>query len=125
MIRRINSGRFLILKKKETDVVESKHLFAGVCRSDVMNKLGLGVLGLGEGRSIISAGIRSERWNVAHLCDINEQLGKERCREFKLDCFTTSVDGLLANEAVDVVGVYTPDHLHAEHIIKSLQAGKH
>jgi predicted dehydrogenase len=92
-----------------------------------MKKLGLGVLGLGEGRSIISAGVNSDLWHVVQLCDINEQLGRERCREFALNphLFTTSLDQLLANPAVDVVGIYTPDHLHAEHIIKSLQAGKH
>ncbi len=90
-----------------------------------MKKLGLGVLGLGEGRSIISAGINSDLWDVVQLCDINEALGRERCREFDLDCFTNSFDELLANPAIDVVGIYTPDHLHAEHIIKSLHAGKH
>jgi predicted dehydrogenase len=90
-----------------------------------MNKLGLGVLGLGEGRSIISAGIRSEMWNVVQICDIDEQLGKERSREFNLSSFTASFDELLANKAVDVIGVYTPDHLHAEHVIRSLRAGKH
>jgi predicted dehydrogenase len=90
-----------------------------------MKKLGLGVLGLGEGRSIISAGIHSDLWRVVQLCDINQELGAERSREFNLDCFTASFDELLANKSVDVVGVYTPDHLHAEHVIKSLQAGKH
>ena len=89
--------------------------------------LGLGVLGLGEGRSIISAGVNSELWNVVQMCDINAQLGAERCREFSLspERFTTSLDDLLANKAVDVVGIYTPDHIHAEHTIKALQAGKH
>ena len=90
-------------------------------------KLGLGVLGLGEGRSIISAGVNSDLWNVVQLCDINEQLGRERCHEFALkpEIFTASLDTLLANPLVDVVGIYTPDHLHAEHAIRSLQAGKH
>src|SRR6185436_1711710 len=90
-----------------------------------MKKLGLGVLGLGEGRSIISAGLNSELWNVVMLCDVNEQLGKERCHEFNLSNFTTSLDTLLANKNVDVIGIYTPDHLHAEHVIKCLRAGKH
>ena len=92
-----------------------------------MKKLGLGVLGLGEGRSIISAGINSELWEVVQLCDINEKLGAERCREFGLkpECYTNSLDTMLSNGAVDVVGIYTPDHLHAEHAIRALQAGKH
>jgi predicted dehydrogenase len=88
-------------------------------------KLSLGVLGLGEGRSIISAGVKSPAWNVAQLCDLNEDLCRVRCREFGVPRYTTSFEELLANESVDVVGVYTPDHLHAEHVIRSLRAGKH
>lgn len=92
-----------------------------------MKTLGLGVLGLGEGRSIISAGLRSELWDVVALCDLNADLGRERCAEFSLPSskFTTSLDALLSNPAVDVVGIYTPDHLHADHVIRALKAGKH
>ena len=90
-----------------------------------MKKLGLGVLGLGEGRSIISGALNSELWQVVQLCDLNEKLGRERCHEFSLSNFTTSMDELLANPAVEVVGIYTPDHLHAEHVIRVLRAGKH
>ena len=90
-----------------------------------MKKLGLGVLGLGEGRSIISAAVNSQLWEVILLCDLNEKLGRERCQEFNLNWFTTSFDELLADPKVDVVGIYTPDHLHAGHVIKALQAGKH
>jgi predicted dehydrogenase len=90
-------------------------------------KLGLAVLGLGEGRSIISAGVSSRSWQVVALCDLNETLGRERCAEFHLPVanFTKSYDEVLANPAVDVVGIYTPDHLHAEHVIRALRAGKH
>jgi len=90
-----------------------------------MKRLGLGVLGLGEGRSIISGALNSPLWEVIRLCDLNENLGKERCHEFGLSRFTTSLDELLADPEVDVVGIYTPDHLHAEHVIAALRAGKH
>ena len=92
-----------------------------------MKPLGLGVLGLGEGRSIISAGLRSDRWQIAALCDLDDTLGRERCAEFGLPaaCFTASLDTLLARPDVDVVGIYTPDHLHAEHVLRALRAGKH
>lgn len=92
-----------------------------------MKKLGLGVLGLGEGRSIISAGVHSDLWDVVALCDLNEALGHERCAEFGLPpaIFTRDLDALLANPAVDVVGIYTPDHLHADHVLRVLRAGKH
>lgn len=92
-----------------------------------MKPLGLGVLGLGEGRSILSAGVHSELWQVAALCDLNADLGRARCAEFGLDpaLYTSSYAAMLANPAVDVVGIYTPDHLHADHVIAALQAGKH
>jgi len=87
--------------------------------------LGLGVLGLGEGRSIISAGVHSTLWNVVCLCDTNEALARKRCAEFGLSRFTTDYDAMLADANIDVVGVYTPDHLHADHILRALDAGKH
>jgi predicted dehydrogenase len=92
-----------------------------------MKTLGLGVLGLGEGRSIISAGVESPLWRVARLCDLSEALGRERCAEFSLPeaAFTKSYEEMLRDPAVDVIGVYTPDHLHAEHVLTALAAGKH
>lgn len=90
-----------------------------------MAKLRLGVLGLGEGRSIISAALNSELWELAMLCDKNEALCQERCAEFRFDRYTTNLEELLANASIDVVGIYTPDPLHAEHIKACLDAGKH
>lgn len=90
-----------------------------------MKPIGLGVLGLGEGRSIVSAAVQSRLWHVACLCDTNESLCRERCAEFGLSEYTTDLAVLLSNPDVDVVGIYTPDHLHAEHIIRCLDAGKH
>lgn len=90
-----------------------------------MKKLGLGVLGLGEGRSIISAGVNSDLWDVVQLCDVNEDLCRSRCAEFGLKHYTDSYEEMLSNDAVDVVGIYTPDHLHADHVLSALNAGKH
>jgi predicted dehydrogenase len=90
-----------------------------------MQPLGLGVLGLGEGRSIISAGVHSDLWRVACLCDTNAALARQRCAEFGVDAYTTDYREMLARDDVDVVGIYTPDHLHADHIIAALAAGKH
>lgn len=92
-----------------------------------MKTLGLAVLGLGEGRSIISAGLESPLWDVIRLCDLDERRGHERVAEFRLEpaCFTTSYAEVLADPAVDAIGIYTPDHLHATHVIQALEAGKH
>lgn len=88
-------------------------------------KLGLGVLGLGEGRSIISACLASELWELVNICDLNEELCQRRCAEFGLTQSTRSYDEMLADDRIDVIGIYTPDQLHAEHICQALNAGKH
>jgi predicted dehydrogenase len=90
-----------------------------------MDPLGLGVVGLGEGRSIISAAMQSDRWVVIRLCDLDAELRARRCQEFGVASSTGSLDELLSDPAIDVVGIYTPDHLHAEHVIRALRAGKH
>ncbi|HSV13491.1 MAG TPA: Gfo/Idh/MocA family oxidoreductase [Tepidisphaeraceae bacterium] len=90
-----------------------------------MAKLKLGVLGLGEGRSIISAALNSELWELARICDLNETLCKERAEEFRFPHYTTRFDEMLADPQIDVIGIYTPDPLHAGHIRQCLDAGKH
>jgi predicted dehydrogenase len=90
-----------------------------------MNKLRLGVLGLGEGRSIISAALNSELWELARICDLNEELCKERAAEFRFPHYTTKFDDLLSDDSIDAIGIYTPDPLHARHIGQCLEAGKH
>lgn len=34
----------------------------------------LGILGLGEGRSVISAALSSPHWEIGNICDLNESL---------------------------------------------------
>lgn len=84
----------------------------------------LGILGLGEGRSVISAALSSPHWEIGNMCDLNEDLCKERCREFNLTRYTTRYEDLLNDPKIDVIGIYTPDQLHALHIRMALEAGK-
>lgn len=90
-----------------------------------INKYRIGVLGLGEGRSIISAAQQSEQWELANICDLNENLCLERMKEFNLDRYTLSYEEMLNDKSIDVVGIYTPDQLHGMHIRMALEAGKH
>lgn len=84
----------------------------------------LGILGLGEGRSVISAAQKSPRWEIANICDLNEELCKKRCQEFGLTVYTTLYQDMLDDPDIDVIGIYTPDQLHALHIKMALEAGK-
>jgi predicted dehydrogenase len=85
----------------------------------------LGILGLGEGRSTISAVLNSKKWVLKTICDRNEDLCKQRAREFDFHHFTTNYDDMLNDSEIDVIGIYTPDHLHATHIRMALEHGKH
>jgi Predicted dehydrogenases and related proteins len=89
------------------------------------NKYILGVVGLGEGRSILSAALSSNYFKLGNICDLNEDLCRRRCAEFGLDKFTTSYEDLLKDTAIDVIAIYTPDQFHALHIKQALLAGKH
>jgi predicted dehydrogenase len=87
--------------------------------------LKLGILGLGEGISILSAAKESKLAEPYLVCDLNEELCKERCKAFALERYTTNYEDLLSDSEVDCVAIYTPDPFHGEHIIAALEAGKH
>lgn len=93
--------------------------------NEANKKLRIGVLGLGEGRSVISAVQSSGLWELGAICDLNEQLCRERAEEFHLSGYCTDYQEMLRDESIDVIGIYTPDQLHAQHIIMALEAGKH
>lgn len=87
--------------------------------------LRLGILGLGEGRSTMSAAIESPKWDLKMICDRNEDLCRQRADEFKMYDYTTNYEDMLNDPEIDVIAIYTPDHLHAEHVKLALQHGKH
>lgn len=87
-------------------------------------KLSVGILGLGEGRSTISAVLQSEKLELKNICDTNETLCRQRCNEFSYSQHTTNYHDLLNDADIDIIAIYTPDHLHAEHIKMALEHDK-
>jgi predicted dehydrogenase len=88
-------------------------------------RLGVGVIGLHEGKTLLVALRSSGLCRPVAGCD----LSKDK-REAALECapslfVTADYDELLARPDVDIVAIYTPDHLHAEHIERAFRAGKH
>lgn len=88
-------------------------------------KLRLGILGLGEGRSTMSAAIHSEQIELVKICDLNEELGRKRMKEFDFQSYTHSYGDMLNDPTIDAIAIYTPDHLHAEHVRQALLHDKH
>ncbi len=87
--------------------------------------LNIGILGLGEGRSTMSAAIQSKKVNLKMICDQNLETCHQRADEFKMYEYTTDYNEMLQDAEIDIIAIYTPDHLHAEHIKLALQHGKH
>ncbi len=87
--------------------------------------LRLGILGLGEGRSTMSAAIESTKWDLKLICDRNEDLCRHRADEFKMYDYTTDYQEMLDDADIDVIAIYTPDHLHADHVKQALLHSKH
>jgi predicted dehydrogenase len=87
--------------------------------------LTIGILGVGEGRSTMSAALQSKKLRLKTICDRNEELCKQRCKEFDFANYTTNYEDLLNDAEIDIIAIYTPDHLHADHIKQALLHGKH
>jgi predicted dehydrogenase len=87
--------------------------------------LQLGILGLGEGRSTISAALSSKNYELKMICDVNEELCRQRAKEFDFPHYTTNYQAMLDDKDINVIAIYTPDHLHAEHVRQALLHDKH
>jgi predicted dehydrogenase len=85
----------------------------------------IGIIGLGEGRSTMSAALASDKLELQKVCDLNEDLCRKRAKEFDFHQYTTRYEDLLEDAEIDIIGIYTPDHLHAKHIKMALEHGKH
>ncbi len=88
-------------------------------------KLNIGILGLGEGRSTMSAAINSNKVHLKTICDQSLETCRQRADEFKMYDYTTEYQDMLKDDEIDIIAIYTPDHLHAEHIKLALLHGKH
>ncbi|MEL0456028.1 Gfo/Idh/MocA family oxidoreductase [Flavobacteriaceae bacterium SZ-1-7] len=87
--------------------------------------LNIAILGLGEGRSTMSAALQSKKIKLVKVCDVNEELCKTRAKEFDFNNYTTNYQDLLDDKSIDIIAIYTPDHLHAEHVKQALLHDKH
>src|SRR4051812_3968876 len=87
--------------------------------------LTIGILGLGEGRSTISAALHSSKLELKKICDVNEEMCRKRAEEFAFNQYTTRYEDMLEDPSIDAIAIYTPDHLHAQHVKMALQHNKH
>lgn len=91
--------------------------------------IGLGVIGMGPSNMASTLTLlRDEpdlRYRMTGICGLSEEVIERCAREFQVPFWTTDYRALVARDDVDVVAVFSPDALHAEHCTAALEAGKH
>jgi UDP-N-acetyl-2-amino-2-deoxyglucuronate dehydrogenase len=82
------------------------------------------IIGCGEIAASHAKAI-SENGELVAVCDIDEKKAASFAKTYNCKSYT-SIDDLLHHEKeIGIVSICTPNGLHAEHVIKSVQAGKH
>ncbi|MGD9519609.1 MAG: Gfo/Idh/MocA family protein, partial [Armatimonadota bacterium] len=87
---------------------------------------GFGVIGLGVwGEShLMTYNSTPGAWLVG-VCDVKEDLARQRAEEFGAEFWTTDYRELIAREDIAAVSVVTPDFMHREIAVAACEAGKH
>ena len=92
-------------------------------------KIGLGVIGINPTNMGSTATLLQEvpslKYELRGICAKREDILKNYAQQIGVSYWTTDYKELVKREDIDVVAVYSPDHLHAEHCAAVIQAGKH
>jgi len=88
--------------------------------------IGIGLIGIGMGRDLFYLNCEPEsRLEVRGICAATASKVEAVAKEHKIPFWTTDYRELVGRKDIDVIAVYSPDHLHAEQCIDALKAGKH
>ena len=91
-----------------------------------MDRVRLGVVGVGNIAPLNVAGyLEHERCDVVALCDPRPELADRRAREWGVPRVYGRIEDLLSDVDVDAVEILSPTHLHKDHVIAAVRAGKH
>jgi predicted dehydrogenase len=75
----------------------------------------IGILGMGAGQSLLSAILRSKLARLGRIRDRREEITAGMLQRFNLppEAFTPDYQVMLDDPEIDIIGIYTPDSLHA------------
>ena len=90
------------------------------------DRIRLGVIGAGNIAELNVAGyLEDDRCEVVAVCDTNKDVAQAAATAWGAAKVFTAVDDLLDDPAIDAVEILTPTHLHYEHVMAAVAAGKH
>ena len=87
--------------------------------------IGVGVAGTGFIGPAHIEGLRRNGIQVLGLAEETDEKARQKAAELGIPRCFGSVDEMLADPAIDVVHIATPNHLHFPHVKAALLAGKH
>ncbi len=93
------------------------------------DEIRLGIIGMGLNNMASTFAMLDDvddlRYKITAICSVPQETVDDCKTKFNVPFGTTNYKELVTRDDVDVVCVFSPDHLHAEHATAALQAGKH
>jgi len=90
-----------------------------------MDKVRVGIIGIGIGRAHLQAYKKNPKAEVIALCDLREAETKKLAEEYEVPYVFSDYKKMLAMKEIDAVSVCTPNYLHMPMTVAALEAGKH
>jgi predicted dehydrogenase len=88
--------------------------------------LGVGIIGLGMGRDLFYLNRDcSTRFEIRGVCGNHPEKTARIAGEQGIAFSTADYRALVARDDIHLIAVFSPDHLHGEHCLAALRAGKH
>jgi predicted dehydrogenase len=86
----------------------------------------IGIVGAGNIAPLNARGyLAHERCDVVAICDPRRDKAQALASEWGVPNVYETLDQLLADDDIDAVEILTPTHLHKEHVLAAVAAGKH
>ncbi len=91
--------------------------------------IGLGVIGInptnmGSTAALLKA-VPDLNYELRGICATRADVLETYARQTGVDFWTTDYTQLVQRDDIQVIAIYSPDHLHAAHALAALEAGKH
>jgi predicted dehydrogenase len=92
----------------------------------ISKDIGLGIIGLGMGQDLyLLHNDPAYRFEVRGVCSATVEKARTVAEKNGTPFWTNDYTALIERDDIDVIGVYSPGHLHGIHCIAALEAGKH
>ena len=91
--------------------------------------IGVGVIGMNPSNMgstmTLLKDVPDLKYELRGICAQRTEVLEPYAEQIGVDFWTTDYRELVGRNDIDVIAVYSPDHLHAEHCLAAVEAGKH